>query len=60
MSKKGTTKSPPSTSAKKPNSAGIKDLPMKGRHAAGGDAVVGGAVSLNLAKQSVEYKPQRP
>jgi hypothetical protein len=58
MPKKSSPKGRRSVSTKKPNSAGIKDLPMKGKHVAGADAVVGG-LGFTYGKISVEYKPQR-
>jgi len=59
MPKKSATKSRPSTSAKKPKSAEIQDLPMKGHHVRGAESVRGGEISLNYGKVQVEYKPQR-
>jgi hypothetical protein len=59
MPKKSSPKGRRSVSTKKPKSGGIKDLPMKGKHVAGADAVVGGLGTLNFGKISVEYKPQK-
>lgn len=67
MPKKSATKGPRSTSAKKPKSAGMKDLPMKAHGVASAEAVRGGGtrapkepapssqVSLNFTKVQMEY-----